>query len=62
MKARVELEFTLPRATTKVKLAGDVVRLKGNQVGLQFRAPSEEQEQVLKRFIDKTAGTATSLD
>jgi DNA-binding response OmpR family regulator len=62
MKARVDLEFTLPHATTKVKLAGNVVRLKGNQVGLHFHEPSEEQQQVLKRFIDKTAGTATSLD
>ena len=62
MKARVELEFTLPHATTKVKLAGDVIRVKGIQVGLQFHEPSEEQQQVLKRFIDKTAGTATSLD
>jgi DNA-binding response OmpR family regulator len=62
MKARVEVEFSLPHGATKLRLAGDVVRLKGNQVGLQFHEPAEEQTELLRRYIDKTAGTATSLD
>jgi len=59
MKARVELEFALPHGDTKFKLAGDVVRVKGNQIGLQFHEISKDYEGQLRRYIDRAAGVAT---
>lgn len=58
VKARLEVEFSLPRRDATMKLAGDVVRVIGNQVGLQFHQVPDEQQEHLRKFVEQTAGIA----
>lgn len=55
-KARVELEFKLPKREATMKVAGDVVRVIGNQVAIQFHQIPDDQQDHLRKYVEQGAG------